>query len=112
MIHSEPLDVDCCSEQDQLRFIILFLRPEIVEQCAELVQFNASVYEEPFRALIDALCDDYRPFRIWLFARLCSQNRKLVEPQLVKFICFGDRFEHRAASKTEPVRKHSESQSV
>ncbi len=86
-----------------MRFTVLFLRPEIVEQCAELVQFNASVYEESFRALIDALCDDYRPFRIWLFARLCSQNRKLVEPQLVRFICFGEQ---------KQTRNNSEAQSV
>ena len=81
-----------------------------MEQCAELVQFNASIFEDAFRRMIECLCDDYQPFRMWLFARLCSQNRKLVEPQLAKFICFGNGF--RFASKTQPVRKSSELQSV
>ena len=38
----------------------MFLRPELVEQCAQLVQYNATQFEEPFRNLIEALCDDYR----------------------------------------------------
>ena len=68
----------------------MFLRPEIVEQCAELVQFNPSIFEEEFRELIEALCDNYQPFRTWLFARLCSKKPKLIEPQLARFICFGN----------------------
>eukprot|EP01084_Bolivina_argentea_P225942 381724_1 len=78
---------------DLLRFIIMFLRPEIVEQSAELVQFNASIFEEVFRELINALSDNYQPFRIWLFHRLCSKKRntRLIEPQLAQFICFGDK---------------------
>ena len=79
-------------QRDQLRFIIMFLRPEIIEQCAELVQYNPSIFEEEFRELIDALCDNYQPFRTWLFARLCSNKRKLIEPQLSQFICFGNKF--------------------
>ena len=76
----------------------MFLRPEIVEQCAELVQFNASIFEENFRELIDALTDKYQPFRTWLFARLCSNKRKLIEPQLSRYICFGRNLAEKSVS--------------
>eukprot|EP01083_Nonionella_stella_P197113 724891_1 len=93
-------------QRDELRFIVMFLRPEIVEQCAELVQFNASIFEGVFRELIDALSDRYQPFRIWLFARLCSKRRKLIEAQLAKFICFGD--DNVSRKKTQKKKKKTQ----
>ena len=97
-------------QQDQLRFIVMFLRPEIVEQCAFMVQFNASIFEEAFCELIEALADNYQPFRIWLFARLCSQKRQLIEPQLAKFICFGQPIVCSSSSKQKQKQKKTFSQ--
>ena len=82
-------------------------KPEIIEQCAELVQFNPSIFEEEFRELIDALCDNYQQFRIWLFAGLCSK-RKLIEPQLAKFICFGNKFNTNLTATVSTKRNDDE----
>lgn len=82
--------VDHYETCDGLRNTIMFLRPEIIEQCAELVLFNAYVYEYPFKQLINALCDNYQPFHGWLFARLCSPKRDLVNKTLATYISMGD----------------------
>jgi len=77
------------TEDDEVRFILMFLRPEVIERCAKLVQVDSDMFDAAFRDFIDALCDDYKPFRRWLFCRLCSSANKLVDKTLAMYILFG-----------------------
>ena len=75
-----------CLDRNDLRYLIMFLRPECVETCAELVSYNATLFEEPFKRLIKSLSDGYQPFNTWLFARLCSKKRDLLDNSLQYYI--------------------------
>ncbi|ETO31716.1 hypothetical protein RFI_05403, partial [Reticulomyxa filosa] len=68
--------------KDEFRHLVMFLRIEVLEECAELVAWNTDVFKPIFFQLFEALCDDYLPFRGWLFCRICKNGNGGLDKEL------------------------------